>query len=285
MHLLVGTDFSVRSDRALRRATMLARKLDGQITLTHVVDSNQPQDLVAADEAAASQLLTDLARTYRDVDGIEAKWRVRVDDVHAGILAAAEEVSADLIIIGPHKNRLRDVFVGTTANRVMRRSVRPLLIAVDTPRTHHRHTLLAFDFDDASEFAARQALSMGVFDQTTVVVMHAFDTPGAHMKKRAFEPKIAVDHYVKSVGRSSMAELEALRDELGLPPTSQRVVAMFGSPARTIREAAREEHSDLIVLGTNKRKGFERAILGSVTADVIRDAHCDVLIIPVDVPT
>ena len=46
--------------------------------------------------------------------------------------------------------------------------------------------------------------------------------------------------------------------------------------------AAREDDSDLIVLGTNQRKGFERALLGSVSADVIRDAHCDVLIIPLD---
>jgi nucleotide-binding universal stress UspA family protein len=73
-----------------------------------------------------------------------------------------------------------------------------------------------------------------------------------------------------------------LRDELELPPTSQLVAAMLGSPARTIRDAARGEGSDLIVLGTNQRNGFERALICSVTADVIRDTSCDILVIPVD---
>ena len=57
---------------------------------------------------------------------------------------------------------------------------------------------------------------------------------------------------------------------------------MKGSPARSILEAAQEADSSLIVLGTNQRKGFERALIGSVTADVVRDAQRDVLIIPVD---
>ena len=54
--------------------------------------------------------------------------------------------------------------------------------------------------------------------------------------------------------------------------------------ARTILEVAREVGSDLIVLGASQRKGIERALIGSVTADVIRDAHRDVLIIPVNAP-
>ena len=59
---------------------------------------------------------------------------------------------------------------------------------------------------------------------------------------------------------------------------------MMGSPARTTRATARDSEVNLIVLGTNQRKGFERVLIGSVTADVIREAHCDVLIIPVDEP-
>ena len=133
----------------------------------HVVDGDQPQRLVAADRAAASEVLDELAQTMREADRIEADWLVRVDDVHAGILEAAEEKLADLIVIGPHRRRVSDVFVGTTAERVVQRSARPLLVAVEVPSAHHRGTLLALDFDEASKFAARQALAMGVFDHTT----------------------------------------------------------------------------------------------------------------------
>lgn len=282
MQILVATDFSVRSDRALRRATLLARKLGARLTLAHVVDVDRPQSLIAADRTAASEMLGSLTQTLQEVDGIEADWLVQVDDVHAGILAAADEKSADLIVIGPHRSRLSDVFVGTTAERVVRRSIRPLLVAIEVPSAHHRSTLLALDFDEASKFAARKALAMGVFDHTEVVVMHAFDAPAEQMMKRALEPSVEVAEYVKAEGKSASKELKKLLAELDLPPTSRTVASIKGSPARTILEAAQQAGTDLIVLGTNQRKGFTRALIGSVTADVIRDAHRDVLIIPVD---
>lgn len=280
--LLVATDFSVRSDRALRRALLIARKLGASLTLVHVIDADLPERLVAAERAAASGMLEDSVKTLRADDGIAADWRVNVDDVHAGILAAADEISADLIIIGPHRSRLRDIFVGTTAERVVRRSWRPLLIAVETPLAHHHNTLLALDFDDASKSAVRWALGMGIFEHTDVVVMHAFDAPAESMLKRSMEQSAHIERYVDAEGKAATNKLCKMLDELGLPPTCPMVVSMKGSPSRTILESAQEVGSDLIVLGTNQRKGFERVLIGSVTADVIRDAHRDVLIIPIN---
>ena len=96
------------------------------------------------------------------------------------------------------------------------------------------------------------------------------------------ENRQAIDQYVDAEGEHAAAKLRTLLDDLGLPPTCQTVVSMQGSPARTILESAQNVGTDLIVMGTNQRKGFERALIGSVTADVIRDAHRDILIIPVD---
>jgi nucleotide-binding universal stress UspA family protein len=47
-------------------------------------------------------------------------------------------------------------------------------------------------------------------------------------------------------------------------------------------DAAKDSASELIVMGANQRTGLERAFVGSVAADVIRDAHRDILIIPAD---
>ena len=280
--LLVATDFSARSDRALRRAVLIAHRVGASLVLVHVVDSEWPERLIASDRSAALEILEDTAATMRNVDAIATEVMVVVDDVHTGILSAADEISADLIIIGPHRTQLRDIFTGTTAERVVRRSTRPLLVAVETPAAQHRKTLLALDFDEASKAAARQALDMGVFDHTEVVAMHAFDAPGESMMRRAMERSEDIGRYVDAERDSAAEELQMLLRELGLPATCQTVVSMEGTPARAILEAAQSVDSDLIVLGTNQRKGFERALIGSVTADVIRDAHRDVLIIPVN---
>ena len=55
--ILVATDFSTRSDRALRRATLIAKQVDAALTLIHVVDIDQPERLIASDRSAASALL------------------------------------------------------------------------------------------------------------------------------------------------------------------------------------------------------------------------------------
>lgn len=67
--LLVAPDFSARSGRALRRAALITRKVGTSFTLAHQVDADRPGRLIESDRTAASDLLSDTARTLRDVAG------------------------------------------------------------------------------------------------------------------------------------------------------------------------------------------------------------------------
>ena len=55
---------------------------------------------------------------------------------------------------------------------------------------------------------------------------------------------------------------------------------LYGEAEKEIRERAGEWHADLVVLGTHGRGGFERFLLGSVAADVVRRGPTSVLVIP-----
>jgi nucleotide-binding universal stress UspA family protein len=252
------------------------------LILIHVVDGDLPEHMIAVDRQAAEATLQEISWTLRTNDQIASEPMVAVDDVPSGLLSAAEDVNADLIILGPHRRRFADVFIGTTVERVVRRSRFPLLVASQPPAAPYQRTLLALDFDEASQAAARVALGMGIFDNTAVIIMHAFDTPAVGMLKRSTDTSDAIEHYVAGEQSKANERLSDLVRELGLPASDQRVVAMIGTPARSILESARRESVHLVVLGTNQRKGFERLLIGSVTEDVIRDANRDVLIIPID---
>jgi nucleotide-binding universal stress UspA family protein len=249
-----------------------------------VIDADLPDRLAAAERDAARAILGDIVEMLRTDDGIEARFRVLIDDVYSGILTAADEAEADLVIIGPNRRRWRDIFIGTTAERVVKKAARPVLVAVGQVTGPYRRTLLAVDFGEASKTAARQALAIGVFEQTEVVVMHAFEAPAEPLLKRALEPADAVAEYVAEEREEASAKLRELRAELDLPKTGQCVVASDGSPARTILQTALDTDCDLIVLGTSQPTGLERALIGSVAENVIRDAHRDIMIIPADVP-
>jgi nucleotide-binding universal stress UspA family protein len=56
-------------------------------------------------------------------------------------------------------------------------------------------------------------------------------------------------------------------------------VGVVGVPDEEIVEVAEQQHADLIVVGTREPGFFERVLGGSVSQDVARRAHCDVLIV------
>jgi nucleotide-binding universal stress UspA family protein len=86
--------------------------------------------------------------------------------------------------------------------------------------------------------------------------------------------------------RSEMLErvrgFSAPADAAGLPT---RLLLREGNPADEILQTARSLHSDLIVMGSHGRRGFERWILGSHAERVLRMATCPVLTISGPVET
>ncbi len=77
--------------------------------------------------------------------------------------------------------------------------------------------------------------------------------------------------------------LEQLRRTLnaaGVPIENVTLAAEAGEPAATIVDQAVARRSDLLVMATHGRSGFDRLLLGSVTEKVLRNAPCPVLTVP-----
>jgi nucleotide-binding universal stress UspA family protein len=137
--ILVGTDFSVCAARALSFAVSLASTQGARIHLLHVLS----EPVQALDVAGALPYLdlttrkeweeTTRARLERDVRaaekrGIKAtcelKWG-RPSDV---LVETASATKASLVVIGTHgRSALEQFLIGSTAERVVRRSPVPVL--------------------------------------------------------------------------------------------------------------------------------------------------------------
>lgn len=79
----------------------------------------------------------------------------------------------------------------------------------------------------------------------------------------------------------------AVRQQLetaGIAGLEPRIVVHEGLEHEAIAALARDEHVDLLVIGTHGRRGFNRLFLGSVTEKVIRTAPCPVLTVPPGAP-
>jgi len=133
--ILCATDFSTSSQAALETAAALARRFDARLTLFH---AHQVPTFVYPDGMmpVAPELMMDLERTVvaelrrlaASLHDIDVEVRHSLGAPAAEICHAADEIDADLVVLGTHgRSALGHVILGSVAQRVVRRCTRPVL--------------------------------------------------------------------------------------------------------------------------------------------------------------
>ena len=279
--IMMASDFSERSDRALRRATLLAKQHGAGLSIVHVVDDDQPRRIVDGEQDMARTLLRQLQATVRDVDGLDCETRVVLGAPFSGIAEAAKAAGPDILVVGPHRRDvLRDVFVGTTAERTIRSVTCPVLMVNAPPVGPYRHILLTTDLSEAAKQAIHTfgALEMHAGARTSII--HVFDAPALNLAMSGSMAKDSREDYLEGERRGAAGELSKFVDALDFGAMNQLVRHNKTALAHDILNASKADGVDLIVVGTRGKTGLSKLFLGSVVAEVLRHADKDVLAIP-----
>lgn len=132
--ILVPTDFSYAADHALRHAVQYGRRLRAGLALLHVIAPVPGPELLFTSIRTDHPQLVELseqrlARLARRM-GLRPRHRVvRTGPAAEEILRYADEIHADLIVIGSHgHNALERMLIGGTAERVVRLARCPVLV-------------------------------------------------------------------------------------------------------------------------------------------------------------
>lgn len=132
--IAVATDFSTRSDRAIRRAELLAAQAGCDLLVVHVIDEDQPQSLIHAESDACEDLLRDQQEAIAKDGRTKVTTDLRIGEAFEQIPRAATDAGAMLIVMGPHRwQAARSAFIGTTVERTVKNSPLPVLVA-NSPR-------------------------------------------------------------------------------------------------------------------------------------------------------
>ncbi|MEB3331610.1 MAG: universal stress protein [Synechococcaceae cyanobacterium] len=142
-HLLVPTDGSQRSIRALEKAVALARALGARITVLHVrssgpmpvsgmgdtLDPATVERLLATRRSEAARILAE-GEAICARAGVPADGQILDDDLpHRAILAAASRCGCDLIVMASHGRRgLGGLLLGSETQRVLVQAPCPVLV-------------------------------------------------------------------------------------------------------------------------------------------------------------
>jgi nucleotide-binding universal stress UspA family protein len=281
--ILVATDFSTRSDRALRRAVLLARQLEAELRLVHVVDPDRPTRLVEAERHEAELLLGELVETCRREDRVGCRFELRFGEAFEGVLAAAADSGADLIVLGPPRRQLlRGVLTGTTAERVIRAGAQPVLIANAVPAAPYRRVLLASDLSPGAKAAALATLRLGLDRLGALAAVHVHPTAAATLLLRTPVTAREAEPLRAQERREAAAALARFLAETGLVRARRLLLAGDRPIADLLLEAARKVRADLLIVATRGRVGLGKLVLGSVAEELLRRAELDLLTVPPD---
>ena len=279
--ILVATDLSARADRAIRRATLLAIKFEASLHLVHVVDDDRPRRIIEPERDTASAILDKQARSLREFDGVACTASVVLGRLPDEIVKATREAAADVVMMGSHRHRgLQDVFIGTTAERTIRSSRRPLLVANGVPASPYRHILAAVDFSESSAEALLAIGALGLDKDVTISVLHVFDAPARKHMSLASASREELEHYIAKEEAVAGRELAAFLQRTVAFPARNLVKLVETTTSHAICATAEEVSADLVVVGTHGRTGIANFLLGSVAQGVLHAAERDVLTIP-----
>lgn len=139
----------------------------------------------------------------------------------------------------------------------------------------HSQVVVGFDFSHSGRAALDRAI--GVATRAPWHVLHFVCVIDPHF---AF-PALPAKHIDLAYANRVQEELTAIvEQELKAKPTTTPihffVHARIGKPAAEILGCARDVGADLIIVGSKGLTGIERAVLGSVSEKVAREAGCSV---------
>ena len=282
--VVVATDFSFSAHRAARRAGVVAKESGAALHLLHVLDNSPIQALLRRSPAFdvekplildARRSLDSLAEDVAAFAGAASARIVREGRVMDEILAGTAD--ADLLVLGPRGiNPVRDLILGSTAERIARTLECPMLVVKQEPQIKYENVVVPLDFSDYSLPAMRFASAIA--PAAKLHLLHAVHTP---LEGRLRTAGVS-DEGLALYRDESHAEASARMKEIaGTPNQSNLIICVRSGDARTlIPEYAAATGSTLIVMGKQGRSWLSEHILGSVTRHVLERATCDVVVVP-----
>ena len=265
--IVVATDLSIRSDRAVARAFELANAHGAHLTILTVVDEDLPADMAEMMRASAAENVARFAASRKQADKVVYETRAELGHPVRSVPEAAAE--ADLLILGLHRPRpFMDLFAPSTLEGIIRASRCTVLVVRDAADHDYERVLTAIDFSPACTAAVAAAKALA--PSAALTAFHAYIVPfrgftgGEHAggpQPYRDEAEHALDAWATTAPLAA-ADVELVEDGLGL--------ALSGMLTKA------KPH--VLALGVHGRSAFNPNLIGGFAAELLADPPCDLLL-------
>ncbi len=297
MNILMATDGSRDASNALDFLLHFPLPRDANITVMTVVDDIPllPSELDALDEVQSEALSLAQKRLQEEADELvvaegrrlrEQGWpgitMVRNGDAVDEILQVAEEIDADLIVLGSHGvGMARRFLLGSVSGKVLDAANCSVLVVRKSISEKKRidggyRIMVAYDKSEVAEEALATCASLPLSADSEVTVVHVMPLVTAYRQD--------VRQHLNDIWVQKKQGIETDMDKAvsALQWSTPRVKNQLGEAADVsdgILSAAEQGGADLIMLGCKDKGRIKRLLLGSITRRTARHAECAVWVV------
>lgn len=288
--VVIGMDFS---DSAIAATSWTADAFapEAQLIFAHALEPDADRFLPQATYATSleASLHEAAAERAREIARLltTRKTRIEVRDgrAHDVLREVAEQVRADLIVVGPHgEHSPKSRLLGTTADRLVRTAHIPVLIGGrEKPGAREKRIVAAVD---ASAMTGR-VLTWAAYASSTldarITALYALK-PVATTHALASARSGATGEVV-AAAEAALAirnEKEWLRresGEAGIDPTRLDCDVIYGDAAEWVVETAKRDNASLVIVGRRDPIALLPSLLGRTLRHVLHEADCAVLVV------
>jgi universal stress protein E len=283
--IVIGTSLTELSDGVVRTAAAIARHTGATPWLVHaylpppycgeMVDGSwvelQAKALHDALEQQAHR--TGLAA----LPGYDAgQLRTLMGSPPWGLVGLARQVKADLLVVGAAEGgAFQRIVLGSTADGAIRKSPCPVLVVRSAAAFPPARVEVPVDLSPLSARAFRRGLSFlaavgaGHAETEALLVLDPLEMEGS------------LYFTGEQIERFAGEELRRFVEANSQGRTVPRLARVrVGDPRDEIAAVLKSRQVDLAILGTHGRSGLDRLTMGSVAAEVLHQAPCNLLVVP-----
>lgn len=267
--ILVPTDFSEQAENALKVAAMLAKSHNAEIYLLHMMEipmqqtdqgtaqSDVPETLFFM-KLAQKRFENLMAQDY--LEGITVHETVKADITFNEIKDSCKELDIDFIVMGSHgATGLKEMFVGSNAEKVVRTSEVPVLVIKNE---HHSFDVSDFvfasDFKNDNRDTYKQAVK---FAEAFGSKIHLLLVITSSNFMTSYEAKSRINDFIS--GQSFKNYTITIHNDT--------------SVEHGILNVSKDLDADLIGISTHGRQGIAHFFNGSISEDLVNHAKRPVI--------
>jgi nucleotide-binding universal stress UspA family protein len=211
------------------------------------------------------------ARTLADENGIHVLTDLEQGEPFERIVHIADDEKCDLIVMGRRgiSHLERELLGGVTA-RVIGHTKKDVLVVPEETSLAWDRILVATDGSSRSEEAVNLAIRIAAAHSSKLTVMTVVYTNDEFL---ALAPSMVTDMVTKA--KAMVDKIQRQAEKAGIKAAA---VVKEGEPYKAITALAGEIQADVIVMGSQGRRGLRKVLMGSVTERSIGYSPCPVLV-------